>query len=150
MLDILERICTGQGKNEDIEQLERLARTVQKSSLCGLGKTLHKTRILLLGDLGRPGQELLMRRYPYLDADIVVTGLPEKGEPMCNGLIAITHPKRTIVADAEFPANKRASQALRERLENAGAKPVFTRDHGAITIIIRPEAVEMSAATDGK
>ncbi len=39
MLDILERICSGQGKESDIEQLEQLARTVQKSSLCGLGKT---------------------------------------------------------------------------------------------------------------
>ena len=39
MLDILERICSGQGKESDIEQLEQLAKTVQNSSLCGLGKT---------------------------------------------------------------------------------------------------------------
>ncbi len=39
MLDILERLCTGQGRKTDIEELEHLAQIVQKSSLCGLGKT---------------------------------------------------------------------------------------------------------------
>jgi NADH:ubiquinone oxidoreductase subunit F (NADH-binding)/(2Fe-2S) ferredoxin len=39
MLDILERLCAGEGKKTDIEELEHLAQAVQKSSLCGLGKT---------------------------------------------------------------------------------------------------------------
>jgi len=39
MLDILERLCNGQGKKTDIEELEHLAQMVQKTSLCGLGKT---------------------------------------------------------------------------------------------------------------
>jgi len=39
MLDILERLCAGQGRKADIEELEHLAQMVQKSSLCGLGKT---------------------------------------------------------------------------------------------------------------
>ncbi|GAB4548094.1 MAG: NADH-quinone oxidoreductase subunit NuoF [Anaerolineae bacterium] len=39
MLDILTRICDGQGQPEDIAALERLARTVKTSSLCGLGQT---------------------------------------------------------------------------------------------------------------
>ena len=39
MLEILERICEGKGKKGDIEELEHLAETVRKGSLCGLGKT---------------------------------------------------------------------------------------------------------------
>jgi len=39
MLDILERLCTGQGKKGDIEELQHLAEMVKKASLCGLGKT---------------------------------------------------------------------------------------------------------------
>ena len=39
MLDILERLCSGQGKAGDIEQLEELADMIKSSSLCGLGKT---------------------------------------------------------------------------------------------------------------
>jgi NADH:ubiquinone oxidoreductase subunit F (NADH-binding)/NAD-dependent dihydropyrimidine dehydrogenase PreA subunit len=39
MLDILERLCTGQGKKADLEELQGLGEIVKKSSLCGLGKT---------------------------------------------------------------------------------------------------------------
>ena len=38
MLEILQRITGGKGTLEDIEKLERLARLVKKSSLCGLGR----------------------------------------------------------------------------------------------------------------
>ena len=39
MLDILDRICTGQGKKGDLEQLEELANMVRAGSICGLGRT---------------------------------------------------------------------------------------------------------------
>jgi NADH-quinone oxidoreductase subunit F len=39
MLDILDRLCAGQGKKTDIDELENLAKMVQQTSLCGLGKT---------------------------------------------------------------------------------------------------------------
>jgi NADH-quinone oxidoreductase subunit F len=39
MLDTLTRICDGQGQAGDIEALERLAKTVKVTSLCGLGQT---------------------------------------------------------------------------------------------------------------
>jgi len=39
MLDILDRLCEGQGKADDLDTLEQLAHVVRKSSLCGLGRT---------------------------------------------------------------------------------------------------------------
>jgi NADH-quinone oxidoreductase subunit F len=39
MLEILEDICQGIGKPEDLELLEDLSTAVQKGSLCGLGQT---------------------------------------------------------------------------------------------------------------
>ena len=39
MLEILERICRGEGRPEDIETLEETARIVKDASLCGLGQT---------------------------------------------------------------------------------------------------------------
>jgi NADH-quinone oxidoreductase subunit F len=39
MLEILDRLCEGKGKNGDIEKLEELASFVSRSSLCGLGQT---------------------------------------------------------------------------------------------------------------
>jgi NADH-quinone oxidoreductase subunit F len=39
MLDILTRLCAGEGKAADLDELEHLARVIKKGSLCGLGKT---------------------------------------------------------------------------------------------------------------
>jgi NADH-quinone oxidoreductase subunit F len=39
MLEILERICDGKGKLEDLDLLESLGKSIMNSSLCGLGQT---------------------------------------------------------------------------------------------------------------
>lgn len=39
MLEVLERLCTGQGSKGDIEELEHLAEVTKEGSLCGLGRT---------------------------------------------------------------------------------------------------------------
>ncbi len=39
MLEILERICEGKGREGDLQSLEDLSNHVQKASLCGLGQT---------------------------------------------------------------------------------------------------------------
>ncbi|MDD2420833.1 MAG: NADH-quinone oxidoreductase subunit NuoF [Heliobacteriaceae bacterium] len=39
MLEILTRICDGEGKVEDMDTLERLANVIKTASLCGLGQT---------------------------------------------------------------------------------------------------------------
>lgn len=42
MAEILDRICAGEGKMKDLEELELLAGWTSKGSLCGLGKTAPK------------------------------------------------------------------------------------------------------------
>ncbi len=39
MLEILERLCAGEGRQGDLESLEELADRVHRTSLCGLGQT---------------------------------------------------------------------------------------------------------------
>ena len=39
MVDILEKICSGQATLEDLDKLEFLAKTVKSTALCGLGQT---------------------------------------------------------------------------------------------------------------
>ena len=39
MLHILQAICRGEGKLEDLDTLERLGKQIKKASLCGLGQT---------------------------------------------------------------------------------------------------------------
>jgi len=39
MLDIMDRICEGQGRAGDLEQLEQLGNTIRTASICALGRT---------------------------------------------------------------------------------------------------------------
>jgi NADH-quinone oxidoreductase subunit F len=39
MLDILNRICDGEGEPEDLEELDVIGRQIKTIALCGLGKT---------------------------------------------------------------------------------------------------------------
>lgn len=40
LLEILKRICRGEGKEEDIQVLEELGNAIKDASMCGLGQTL--------------------------------------------------------------------------------------------------------------
>jgi competence protein ComEC len=114
-----------------------------------LGK-FHGTRVLLLSDLGRRGQELLLNRSNDLRADIVVTGLPVQTEPISDALLDAVQPKVIIVTDSEFPATERAKPALRERIEARGVPVFYTRNAGAMTVKIRPKGwkLNLSYTTD--
>jgi competence protein ComEC len=114
------------------------------NSLVLLGD-IHGTRVLLLSDLGRPGQEALMERAPDLRADLVVTGLPEQGEPLCEALLERLQPRVVMVADSEFPATKRSSPRLRERLERHDARVIYTRFSGAVTVKVGKSGWELRA-----
>ena len=87
-------------------------------------------RILLLSDLGTPGQNTLLTHHPDLKADIIVTGLPRESEPLADGFLDIVQPKTIIVADAE---QQRALDRLRTRLAKRGIQVLYTSDSGAIT-----------------
>jgi ferredoxin len=39
MLELLERLCTGDGREDDLERLEELGHLIQQNSICGLGST---------------------------------------------------------------------------------------------------------------
>jgi competence protein ComEC len=101
------------------------------------------TRVLLLSDLGRAGQSALLSRTNNLRADIVIAGLPDEGEPLCDALLDAAQPKVVVIADSEFPAFRRASPKLRARLEQRGIQVIYTRMAGAVTILLRPDGWEL-------
>jgi ComEC/Rec2-related protein len=114
------------------------------ASLVLLGN-FYGTRVLLLSDLGRAGQSALLSRTNDLRADIVIAGLPDEGEPLCDALLDAAQPKVIIVADSDFPATRRASPKLRARLEQKGISVIYTRTAGAVTILLRPDGWELRA-----
>jgi beta-lactamase superfamily II metal-dependent hydrolase len=67
----------------------------------------YKTHILLLSDLGRNGQSALLANTNDLRADIVIAGLPDAGETLCDALLDAIQPKIIVIADSEFPATRR-------------------------------------------
>lgn len=107
----------------------------------------HGVKILLLSDLGRAGQNVLLDRATNrLRADIVVSGLPTQSEALCDALLDATHPRVIIVADSEMPATARASRHLQERLARRQVLVLFTREVGAVTISFRPDECELRTA----
>jgi ComEC/Rec2-related protein len=93
------------------------------------------SKVLLLSDLSRPGQVELLARTNDLRADIVVAGLPNEGEPLCDALIDAIQPKVIVIADSEFPATRRADRALKDRLRQKEIPVIYTRTAGAVTIV---------------
>jgi ComEC/Rec2-related protein len=112
------------------------------ASLVLLGN-FYGPRVLLLSDLGREGQNVLLSRTNNLRADIVIAGLPDEGEPLCDALLDAAQPKVIVIADSEFPATRRASPKLRARLEQRGGPVIYTRTAGAVTILLRSNGWEL-------
>jgi ComEC/Rec2-related protein len=101
------------------------------------------THVLLLSDLGRNGQSALISQTNDLRADIVIAGLPDKGEPLCDALLDAVQPKVIVIADSEFPATRRASRDLKQRLSGQNVPVIYTRTAGAVKIVMRPDGWEL-------
>jgi ComEC/Rec2-related protein len=108
-----------------------------------LSGSFHGTRILLLSDLGRSGQDTLVARYPSLKADIVVTGIPAGSEPLCDPLLDAIQPRVIIVTDSEYPVNARAAPRVRRRLGKSKVPVIYTRYSGSVTIEVREGGFEL-------
>lgn len=110
--------------------------TASEAPLVLLGN-FHGTRILLLSELNRDGQSALLAQTNDLRADIVIAGLPDQGEPLCNDLIAAIQPRVIVIADSDFPAARRAGRALQRRLEQTRIPVLYTRASGAVKIVTK-------------
>jgi beta-lactamase superfamily II metal-dependent hydrolase len=93
------------------------------------------TKVLLLSDLSRTGQSELLSLKHDLRADVVVAGLPTEGEPLCDALIDAIQPRVIVIADSDFPATRRASRALHERLGRKNISVFYTRTAGSVKIV---------------
>jgi competence protein ComEC len=109
----------------------------------------HGLRVLLLSDLGREGQRLLLERESDLRADVVIAGVPAQGEPVRDDLLAAIQPHLVILSAGEFPAGERPGEALRQRLARRRIPVVYTLDSGSVTVSFRPDDCEVRAM-DGR
>lgn len=107
----------------------------------------HGVKLLLLSDLGRKGQNLLIERTNNLHADIVISGVPTQTDALSDALLDAIRPRLIIVADSELPATARASERLNERLNQRKVTVLNTRNAGAVTITFRPGGCEITTAS---
>jgi ComEC/Rec2-related protein len=99
-----------------------------------LASTIHGTRVLLLGDLGPGGQRRLLERCPDLQADIVVSGLPQLGEPLGDAFLDRVQPSLIILCTSEYPTAARGTPHLRERLARRRSSFLCTGESGAASL----------------
>jgi ComEC/Rec2-related protein len=102
-------------------------------------------RVILLSDLSPEGQERLLRRQPELHADLVIAGLPDRGEPLTDGLLRQLSPRWVVIADAAQPATARASEDLKARLRRGPHTVFFTSE--AARLIFAGNEVDGRCAT---
>jgi competence protein ComEC len=110
-----------------------------------LGK-IDGLRVLLLSDLGKPGQSALLQRHPGLRADVIVSGLPAQSEPLAEALIDALEAQLIIITDAEYSATARASRRLQERLSARALPVLYTRETGAVMLEFRKGRCEVRGA----
>ncbi len=108
-----------------------------------LRATLNGTRILLLSDVGPRGQNALLERRVDLAADIVVTGLPSRGEALGEDFLEAVHPRLIIVADSDNSRAGLANSRFRSRLSERHSPVLYTQSSGAITLELKQRGWEL-------
>jgi beta-lactamase superfamily II metal-dependent hydrolase len=93
---------------------------------------------LHLSELGEEGQKALLESGAALNADIVIAGMPERGEPLSDALLESVQPKVIIMGTAEYPFTAQGSPSLRERLRAADVETYYINEEQAVTITVNP------------
>jgi hypothetical protein len=77
----------------------------------------------------------LLQRHPRLRADLVVAGLPDRGEPVSPTWLDQIGARVLIVADAGQPAMARAPRPWVERLRAGGFSVFLTSETGSLDLL---------------
>ena len=104
MLQVLERIATGEGENKDLDKLETMALAIKDGSLCGLGKSAPNPILTTLRDFR---QEYLAhieeKRCPAgVCRELVTYVIDEEACTGCGACLKVC-PNDAIVGEKEHP-----------------------------------------------
>ena len=109
MLDILEGICSGRGKMEDIDLLRELSQSIKKGSLCGLGQTAPNPVLTTLRYFPEEYEEHIKHHHCRASVckELLTYSIIEEKCPGCGlcvkecpvGAITLTGKKKPVVLD---------------------------------------------------
>lgn len=92
-------------------------------------------RILFCGTLGRRGQRALVDRFgESLRADIVISGIPNEGEPLIEALLDVVQPELILLLNTSYPVGRRGRPETFERLKAGGYKWMTLGEAGTVTL----------------
>jgi len=95
---------------------------------------IRGVRVLALSELGLAGQKALAEQNPEPRADIVISGIPARGEPLSDRLLDVVQPRLIIITDSEIPAQQRAKKSVIARLAKRNIPVIYTQSAGAVTL----------------
>jgi NADH:ubiquinone oxidoreductase subunit F (NADH-binding) len=117
MLDILERLRTGEGEPEDIGRLEALSLTIQRGSLCALGQTAPNPVLTTLRYFRKEYEaHAIEKRCPALVCKSLISYTIRAEH--CNGCTICA---RSCPADAIVGSLKQPHVLLQEKCLRCGA-----------------------------
>jgi competence protein ComEC len=110
----------------------------------------YGTRVLWISDLSAAGQNALLNRHPDLRAEVVISGLPVKSQPLSDGFLEMVQPKIVVVVDANYPAYEQASMQVRQRLARYPGEVIYTREAGAVTLVLKKNGWKVFRTNEGE
>lgn len=102
--------------------------------------TLGGVRCCVIPSLNPDAQRRLVARWgDGLRSEVVIAGMPSRGDPLTDELLSAVRPSAVVVLVGERPANLRLSRAARMRIRRAVASGTVwvTDEAGAVTIRLR-------------
>jgi beta-lactamase superfamily II metal-dependent hydrolase len=97
-------------------------------------------RCCLIPSLNPEAQRLLVARHgERFRADVVIAGVPGRGEPLVPELLACLQPRAVVLLTSDRPASLKLSRAVRRRLRASVPDSAvwFTDEVGAVEVVLR-------------
>ncbi len=105
-----------------------------------LAGRVNGVRCSLIPSLNPDAQRRLIARHGAgLRADVVIAGVPGRGEPLAPELLACLQPKAVVLLTSDRPASLKLSRAVRRRLRASVPDGAvwFTDEVGAVEVVLR-------------
>lgn len=112
-----------------------------------LAATWHGFRVLVLGELGAQGQAALLASALDLRADVVLAGLPSRGEPLRPDLLQAIEPRVVVLSSGGSSATRNPRPALLARLQQRGAVLLNIGEEGAVTLEFTAASLRIQSMT---
>jgi competence protein ComEC len=109
-----------------------------------LRRLIQGWTVLHISDLGAQGQKQLLESGADLRADIVISGMPEAGEPLGAELLDAILARTIILGTTKYPYTAGGTPELRTRLEKSKAEVFYTTEEDAVTVTFDKDVCEVN------